>query len=70
MYENTEGAINRDNPEKLATYGTQDTRQINVREYRRGNKKDNPEKLATKGTHDEEKHNKNTTKYVLATSTD
>ena len=33
-------------------------------------KKDNPEKLATKGTHDKEKHNKNTTKYVLATSTD
>ena len=26
-----------DYPEKLETYGTQDTRQINVREYRRGN---------------------------------
>jgi hypothetical protein len=25
---------------------TKDTGQINVREYRRGNKKDNPEKLA------------------------
>ena len=25
-------------PEKLATLGTQDTGQINVREYRRGNK--------------------------------
>ena len=25
------------NPEKLATYSTQDTRQINVREHRRGN---------------------------------
>ena len=24
-------------PEKLATYSTQDTRQINVREHRRGN---------------------------------
>jgi hypothetical protein len=34
------------NPEKLATKGTQDTGQINVREYRRGKKKDNPEKLA------------------------
>jgi hypothetical protein len=33
--------------------GTQDTGQINVREYRRGNeKKDNPEKLATLGTQD------------------
>ena len=28
-----------DNPEKLATQGTQDTGQINVREYRRGNQK-------------------------------
>ena len=28
-----------DNPEKLATYGTQDTGQINDREYQRGNKK-------------------------------
>ena len=25
------------NPEKLATYSTQDTGQINVREHRRGN---------------------------------
>jgi hypothetical protein len=25
MLENTDGAINKDNPEKLATYGTQDT---------------------------------------------
>jgi hypothetical protein len=39
--------------EKLATLGTQDTGQINIREYRRGNKKkDNPEKLATLGTQD------------------
>ena len=38
--------------EKLATQGTQDTEQINVREYRRGNKKDIPEKLATQGTQD------------------
>ena len=46
MLENTEGVMKRDNPEKLATQGTQDTGQINVREYRRGNeKKDNAEKL-------------------------
>ena len=44
MLENTDGAINKDNPEKLATQGTQDTGQINLREYRRGNKKkDNPD---------------------------
>ena len=29
---------------------------------------DNPEKLATQVTHDEEKHNKNTTQYVLDTT--
>ena len=38
MLENIEGVINKDNPEKLATMGTRDTGQINVREYRRGNK--------------------------------
>ena len=44
MLENTDGAINKDNPEKLATQGTQDTGQINLREYRRSNKKkDNPD---------------------------
>jgi hypothetical protein len=32
-------------------------------------KKDNPEKLATCGTQDEEKQNKNTTQYVLDTTT-
>jgi hypothetical protein len=36
MLENTEGAMKKDNQEKLATLGTQDTGQINVREYRRG----------------------------------
>ena len=41
-----------DNPEKLATQGAQDTGQIHVREYRKGNKKDNPEKLATQGAQD------------------
>ena len=44
-----------DNPEKLATQGTQ---------Y-----EDNPEKLATQGTQYEEKHSKNTTQYVLDTTT-
>ena len=39
MLENTEGVIQKDNPEKLATLCTQDTGQINVREYRRGNAK-------------------------------
>ena len=39
MLENTEGAIQKDNPEKLATYGTQDTGQINVSEYRRDKQK-------------------------------
>ena len=43
-----------DNPETLATLGTQDTGQINVRE----NRKDNPEKLATLGTQDEDKQKK------------
>ena len=33
------GQSNMDNPEKLATYGTQDTGQINVREYGRAIKK-------------------------------
>ena len=28
-----------DNPENMTTQGTQDTRQINVREYQRGNQK-------------------------------
>ena len=39
MLDNAEGVIQKDNPEKLATLGTQDTGQINVREYRRGNTK-------------------------------
>jgi hypothetical protein len=37
MLENTEEVMQKDNREKLATLGTQDTGQINVREYRRGN---------------------------------
>ena len=39
MLENTEGVMKKDNPERLATYDTQDTGQIHVREYRRGNVK-------------------------------
>jgi hypothetical protein len=39
MLENTERVMKNNNPEKLATEGTQDTGQINVREYRRGNQK-------------------------------
>ena len=38
MLENTEGAIKMNKPEKLATYYTQETGQINLREYQRGNK--------------------------------
>ena len=30
---------------------------------------DNPDKLETQGTQDEDKHNKNTTQYVLDTTT-
>ena len=40
MLENSDGAIKMDNPEKLAKYGTQDTGQINVGEYGRGNEKE------------------------------
>jgi hypothetical protein len=39
MLGNTEGVMKKDNQEKLATLGTQDTGQINVGEYRRGNEK-------------------------------
>ena len=49
----------------MATQDTQDTGQINVREYRRGNqKKDNPEKLATQDIQDEEK-NKTKTQHNM-----
>jgi hypothetical protein len=41
-----------DNPEKLATMGTQDEDKHN---------QNNPEKLTTMGTQDEDKHNQNTT---------
>ena len=53
MLENTEGVMKKDNPEKLATFGTQDTGQINVSEYLRGNEKgQSREKLATNVTQD------------------
>ena len=39
MLVNTEGVMKKYNPEKLATQGTQDTEQINVREYRMGKEK-------------------------------
>jgi hypothetical protein len=39
MLENTEGVMKKDNPEKMVNKGTQDTGQINVIEYRRGNEK-------------------------------
>jgi hypothetical protein len=39
MLENTEGVMKKDNPEKLASLGTQDTGQIHVREYPRVIKK-------------------------------
>ena len=45
----------------LYFYGESQVSAINVREYRRGNKKmDNPEKLATEGTQDETKQKHNT----------
>jgi hypothetical protein len=37
MLENTEGVMKKDNPEKMVNKGTQDTGQINVIEYRKGN---------------------------------
>ena len=51
-----------DIPEKLAKQGTQNTGQINIREYRKGNgNMVNSEKLEKYATQEEEKQNKNTT---------
>ena len=55
----SEGQSKLNNPEKLATQGTQDKEKQS---------KNNPEKLATQGTQDEEKHSKNTVRYVLDTT--
>ena len=58
-----------DNPEKLTTQGTQDTGQINVREYQRGNQIQTIQRNWQHRVHktqDEDKQNKNTTQYVLA----
>ena len=49
MLENTEEAIKKDNPEKLPTQGTQDTGEINVREYRRDNAKGQSRETGNKG---------------------
>ena len=51
MLENTERAMEKDNPDKLATQGSQDAGQINAKEYGRVNQK-NQEKLAAQGTQD------------------
>ena len=53
-----------ENPEKLATYGTQN----NPEKLATYGTQDNPEKLSTYGTQDEEKQSKNTTHYVLDTT--
>ena len=39
MLDNTEGVMKKDNPGKLAKLGKQDTGQIKVREFRKGNEK-------------------------------
>ena len=64
MLENTEGAIQKDNPEKLATQGTQDKYMLENTEG--AIKKGNPEKLATLGTQDKDKQKDK--KYVLDTT--
>ena len=57
MLENTEGVMKKDNPEKLATYDTQDTGQIHVREYRRGYVKEQSRETGNTGY---TRHRKNT----------
>jgi hypothetical protein len=47
MLENTEEVKKRDNPEKLATLGTQDTGQKLLENTEGVMKNNNPEKLAT-----------------------
>jgi hypothetical protein len=62
---NTKGQSRMNNPEKLATLGTQDTRgrqtkQINTTQYML--------ETSTHKTQNEDKQNKNTTQYVLDTT--
>ena len=66
--ENTEGTMKKDNPEKLATQGTQNTGQINVREYRRDNKKGQSRETGNIGYTRRRKTKQNTTQYVLDTT--
>ena len=68
MLENAEGTIKKDNPEKLATQGTQDTGQINVRECRRDNKKGQSRETGNIGYTRRRKTKHNTTPYVLDTT--
>ena len=57
------------NTETLTTSVTQDTGQINVREYRRGNQKRKIQRnWQHRGTQDEEKQAKTTAQYVLDTT--
>jgi hypothetical protein len=44
MLENTGGIMKKENLEKLATLDIQETRQINVREYLKGNEKEQSRK--------------------------
>ena len=44
-----EGLMKKENPEKLATQDIQETRQINVREYRKGNEKGQSRKTGNIG---------------------
>ena len=58
-----------DNPEKLARQGTQDTGQIHVREYRRGNKKQTIQRNRQHRVHQTKTGNtKYTAQYVLDTT--
>ena len=56
MLENTEGVMKKDNPDKLTTQDIQETRQINAREYRRGNEKGKSREIGNIG---KTRHRKN-----------
>jgi hypothetical protein len=58
-----------DNPETLATLGTQDTGQINVRENRRDNQEWTIQRHWQRWAHKtQDKHPKSKTQYVLDTT--